>query len=427
MVSGVPPDIRKDALALLRTFKDPGEATFKRAQETIDTVVTSENTSAISLREQLLFILSRALSERTLAGYATLDYAHIRDIRDILGHIRRYSEDASQARPLNFLMLAAPGAGKSHFIKCIAKSLGTDNIGAVTYNMVGLERHEDLIPALDAARNLKVEDRLPLLFLDEFDVKPANYPLLLPLLWDGQITLGRQELKLGKVVIVLAGSDPQLPTVIDYARSLRPSRPEADSAPKLIDLLSRINGKIIELPQLSDPARATHRYADKVCIAVNLLRQRLGNKLSHVSVAFLRFIARTEFRYGVRSMAHLIDLLPPSKAATELPISSIRLPFGDAGELKASSLAYHLTHDDQAHGVVKLWHELAANKTSLVVNSDAFEFLTSRIGDLASPFFSDFVLNRIWRDLQAPKSAPRRRRSRTKAKTSGRKPRAADA
>src|SRR5207248_2329447 len=134
-------------------------------------------------------------------------------------------EDASQRRPLNFLMLASPGAGKSHFIKCIASQLGDRNIGAITFNMVGLQRLEDLIPALDAARNVKVEDRLPLLFLDEFDAHVENTALLLPLLWDGQVTVGQHDLRLGKIVVVLAGSDPTLPLAMEQARSMRVEAP----------------------------------------------------------------------------------------------------------------------------------------------------------------------------------------------------------
>jgi len=48
-----------------------------------------------------------------------------------------------------------------------------------------------MIPFLDRARNEAVESRTPLLFLDEFDSFPSkNYPLLLPLMWDGRLSLG---------------------------------------------------------------------------------------------------------------------------------------------------------------------------------------------------------------------------------------------
>jgi hypothetical protein len=51
--------------------------------------------------------------------------------------------------------------------------------------MASLHSIDDLTQPLDEIRNLKVVDRLPILFLDEFDSNPANFPMLLPLMWDG--------------------------------------------------------------------------------------------------------------------------------------------------------------------------------------------------------------------------------------------------
>ena len=65
--------------------------------------------------------------------------------------------------------------------------------------------YDDFTKPLDAVRNLKVNDKLPLLFLDEFDCDDRNYPILLPLLWDGELQVGQRDLKVGKVVIILGG------------------------------------------------------------------------------------------------------------------------------------------------------------------------------------------------------------------------------
>jgi MoxR-like ATPase len=118
-------------------------------------------------------------------------------------------------------MIASSGAGKSHFIECLAARMANRDLRPITYNMAAMERSEDLIQPLDTARNLKVEDKLPLLFLDEFDASPKNYAVLLPLLWDGEIHLGHRDLKLGKLIIVLAGSKPNMPDMIEAARSMQ--------------------------------------------------------------------------------------------------------------------------------------------------------------------------------------------------------------
>ncbi len=106
-------------------------------------------------------------SQRTLETYVTLDWEHRQDIKDLQSRINSYSIDRTLKRPLSIMMLAEPGAGKSHFIMCLAKAVG---MNAVNYNMATLQNFDDLIQPLESVRNLKVvQDRLPLLFLDEFD------------------------------------------------------------------------------------------------------------------------------------------------------------------------------------------------------------------------------------------------------------------
>jgi hypothetical protein len=298
-----------------------------------------------------------------------------------VSNIERYVDDVSQKRPLNFLMLAAPGAGKSHFIRCIAKRLQSKNVSAITFNMASRQSHEDLIPPLDAARNLKVEDRIPLLFLDEFDSSEENYALLLPLLWDGELNIGQRHLKLGKVIIVLAGSSPSLPVTMDHARSMRVGSVGTNNhSSKLIDLFSRINGGVLSIPPFLDRTSDIDRRADKVCVGVHLLRQRFGTDLRLVPLSLLRFISRTEFRYGVRSIAHLIDLLPHGiRGNGALPPTS-SLPLSNPEELKGSSLAYHLIDEDQAFGVSKVWQAVRATKALVTVQSEMFDRLKYRLG-----------------------------------------------
>ena len=61
-------------------------------------------------------------------------------------------------------MIAAPGSGKSHFVKCLSESFVNTNVGAVTYNMASLEKLEDLLQPIEGVRNLKVQDKLPIFF-----------------------------------------------------------------------------------------------------------------------------------------------------------------------------------------------------------------------------------------------------------------------
>jgi hypothetical protein len=388
-------------LPIIKGFFKPQAEALAAARGCLTTLISADpNKGVLSAEQNMMFYLSCALSDAALPGYATLDFDHIKDIEQVIASIRRYAGDASNKKPLNFLMLASPGAGKSHFIRCLAKSLGS-RIGAVTYNMVGFERHEDLIPPLEAVRNFKVDDRLPLLFLDEFDSRPEHFPLLLPLLWDGQMTLGRQNLKLGKAVIILAGSGPHLPDAMERARSMTPdsAQPDADQ-PKLVDLLSRMNGTVLRIPDLSDPRHVTERAADKICVAVVLLRHRLGKTLQRVPLGLLKFIARTEFRYGVRSIAHLIDLIPYSENIVDLTIASLELPLKDMATLKSSSLAYHVMHDEQGHGIVNAWLDAAKITTPVLVGHESLDY-TLLLVRRELRLKPEIILERLWQDMLA--------------------------
>lgn len=313
--------------------------------------------------------LAIAESEALLPGYATLDEPHREEIQKLIQHITTYLKDLTRKRPFNALMLAAPGAGKSHFIKQLASSMKSERVQAVTFNMATMRTADDIAQPIDEVRNIKVNDRFPLLFLDEFDSDPSRYSALLPLLWDGELHLGHRDLRLGKAVIVLAGSNPDLPEAMAQSAKMRldGSSNEALTSPgKLIDLLSRINGGTINIPDLDLQSADRDRRVDKVCIAVALLKLRFGQDLAQVPRALLRFIAQTRFRYGVRSIAHLIDVIDV-KAAKDKSVNAetMNLPFDDEKVLQASSLSLHLLDESEAFGIVSRWRQCCKDKTSL--------------------------------------------------------------
>jgi SpoVK/Ycf46/Vps4 family AAA+-type ATPase len=65
------------------------------------------------------------LSQQALGEYVTLDWIHKREIDSLIKMIQEYLEDFSKTRPLNIIMIAQPGLGKSHFVKCLAKKCQT--------------------------------------------------------------------------------------------------------------------------------------------------------------------------------------------------------------------------------------------------------------------------------------------------------------
>lgn len=303
-------------------------------------------------------------SRLLLGEYVTLDWLHREDVLKLIRTIRLYASDRSRRRPLNIIMRAESGSGKSHFVKCLARKLGSFYATAIDFNMANLQGIEDLAIPLDAVRNQKVQDRLPILFLDEFDSDAAKYPILLPLLWDGELHIAHRDLKVGKVVIVLAGSSSRIEKAMKEGKSMREAAVAHED--KLPDLLSRINGGELDIPSLELVARERDRRVDKVCLSIALLHHRFGLTLELVPWRLLKFIVANRFRYGVRSIAHLIDLLPPREDDTsELKIDA--LPLSTSERLKGSSLAYHLLAEDGPTAVIDQWKELADVKVQVRV------------------------------------------------------------
>jgi predicted AAA+ superfamily ATPase len=319
-------------------------------------------------------------SMRQLSGYVTLDLPHWHAVRRIRMAIAAYANDRTRRRPLNFLMHADPGSGKSFLVKSIARGLTSWNASAVDFNMATLANVEDLIQPLDSVRNLKIQDRLPILFLDEFDSDATRYPLLLPLMWDGQVNIGHRNLDLGKLVIILAGSGRHIGTEMAAAKTMQNG---STSDGKIVDLLSRINGGELEIPPLDLVAIGRDRRADKVCLTISLLQARFGQGLELVPLSLLRFVAASSFRYGVRSLAHLIDLIEPvtnkasgtaQKHAKQISHAQLAFPLSSVAVLRESSLAYHMFSTDGPATIIDAWRNASSVATMVrIKDKDDFD------------------------------------------------------
>ncbi len=269
------------------------------------------------------------------------------------------------------MMIAEPGSGKSHLIKCIARKMSNMGICAVDFNMSQVRSIDDMAQSLEQVRNLKITDKLPILFLDEIDSDVANYSRLLPLLWDGNIQARQQELKMGKIVLVLAASTAEVINTIKETKSLKNEDITGNSSNKLIDLLSRINGGIIEIPKLEEKKNKRDRRVDKICLSLSILQNRFGNNLRHVPWSLLRFIGLTKFRYNVRSITHLIDLIPwRSDIDDTLITADINLPLMSVKSLLSSSLAFHIYHDDGPQEIIDDWIRYSNVKTMVTFDKD---------------------------------------------------------
>jgi hypothetical protein len=276
-------------------------------------------------------------ADAVLPGFVTLDPELEATIKTTLSTIESYVKTATERRPCNFILMAEPGSGKSHFVKCIARRCG---LPPITANIASLDRVDDLSHWIDEARNHKAEDRIPLLFIDEADAKPEAISSYLPLLWDGIFFTRGRELQLGRCTIVLAVSDAGVIKKIENPDDVS----AAVGYRKLDDFLSRINGGVIRMSPIDE------RRRDKLCLAMALIQRRFPKAVA-VELVFLKLLVNTSFLHAVRSMETLINYFPlPNPAGVivaDTRFSQLMEKFLNKKSFRENLFSFHLSNRER--------------------------------------------------------------------------------
>jgi hypothetical protein len=269
------------------------------------------------------------VSKKVIEKYTSLDKSFVNRTYQLAQSIIEYHKEDTREKPLNILLDAGPGIGKSHFVRCLCEELNVLNNTFIEFNMSSADSFSDLEKTIHAVQNISVKRKLPVLFLDEFDSNPRFYAFLLPILAEGRAYFFGERLELGRIVIFLAGSSKYiaqlyndisspltLPKIKNKYNCLKkPINWDKDDIrnyrnmfinpeyAKLPDLVSRINGGLFEITDLEK-----RRY-DKVLIAVAHLQKRFP-KIKNIPFDLLRFIYYSELRFAARSIEHIIYSIP---------------------------------------------------------------------------------------------------------------------
>jgi hypothetical protein len=110
---------------------------------------------------------------RVLGDFISCDPWLIRDLQSVASHARDYVRSAKVDRPLNILISASPGSGKSFLAKSFKDFLFKKTYDAFTeVNLASLSNYEDLIGVFEDVRSFNVRSgsgKAPFVFFDEID------------------------------------------------------------------------------------------------------------------------------------------------------------------------------------------------------------------------------------------------------------------
>lgn len=172
---------------------------------------------AIAIRALVDFYLNKGKTKkqshrlsRAVGDFGSRNKAFCKELKDVQSVIDRYIKRNNHHRPLNILLSASPGGGKSFLARQLAKACGGSNAPF----------HEIYIPTLTAANKLdaafsrfsktnRVKDSIPFVLFDEMDVEIGEqhlYGNFLGPIWDGKVDDNGSCEELTPAVFLFAGS-----------------------------------------------------------------------------------------------------------------------------------------------------------------------------------------------------------------------------
>jgi hypothetical protein len=138
------------------------------------------------------------------------------DLRDL---VQAYANRQSVKRPLNILLAAEPGSGKSFLIKQLARSIdGGAEIEFDEFHVAAFRSIDDLLGVFQRVQSANLGGKLPFVLFDEVDGRVEGRNVLsnfLAPMWDGAFHSGKESFSLGRAVFFFAASSMVPPPSID--------------------------------------------------------------------------------------------------------------------------------------------------------------------------------------------------------------------
>jgi len=273
------------------------------------------------IREGDKSLTGKGLPLLKMGGLQTIDRFEIEGFHNISNLIVEYANKKfaknEDITPLSIAVFGSPGSGKSFGVKQIAKSLQECNIKTDTVNVAQISSEEELGAAFQKVRDIVFEDKLPLVFFDEFDSGELKWlkNFLMPM-QDGKFKDASGEHPLGKCILVFAGGTAS--SFKDFIAPMSSADTQVQQKFKNVkgpDFASRIKGTIdIAGPNRrddSDNACILRRalLLRSLCERDERLKANVEEKKPFIDDNILMaMLYISEYKHGARSMETILKM-----------------------------------------------------------------------------------------------------------------------
>lgn len=211
------------------------------------------------------------------------------EVRAFVTEVRHHFTAPGPRRPLNCLVWAAPGSGKSFFVEELAKEVGAR---LCEVNVSAMSSREEMMESLEAARN--IDSPAVVVMIDECATKIAGehvFSSLLVPLWNLAST------KRIAYVLVDSKSDDMVTDLSSFLSYIR-------GQTKGNDLVSRLNG-----PRLSMQAPGA---VDRAYLVASLMRRMHPESLFGITEAALRALIQVDKPiWSPRDVEYVVERVVP--------------------------------------------------------------------------------------------------------------------
>lgn len=182
----------------------------------------------------------------------TVDRSEIEGLRSVQTVLEEYARHPKRKTPIAIAVFGPPGSGKSFGVKQIASRISDGKLSEFTFNLAQFQSFQEVAKLLLQVRDAGLDDRLPLVFFDEFDSPLGQAPLgwlkfFLAPMQDGKFQHEGATFNLGRAILVFAGGIAQSHSKFQDETSWEEGGKEANGtgvfrAAKGTDFHSRLRG-----------------------------------------------------------------------------------------------------------------------------------------------------------------------------------------